>query len=435
MSGSWLRMDLSPLAGRDFRVLFGSGTVTLLGTEATDVALVIQVKQLTGSTLAVGLLGAAELVPLVVFALYGGVLADRLDRRRVIRWCEAALGGCALLLLADSLLSRPLLWPLYAVVAAMNALAALQRPSVEASIPRVVPPGQLTAAVTLLSGTQNLSVIAGSSLGGVLAAGAGPAVVYGLDAVSFVISFGLLLLLHPIPAAVPAEGAGDGPAEGAEGAGEHPGEHPPAAGLRSVLAGLRYARGRPELLGSYLADLAAMTMSYPAALFPFLAASLHANWAVGLMFACPSIGAFLVTVPSGWMTRVRRHGLAIALAACAWGLAIVAFGLAPDIAVALATLVLAGGADMVSGIFRDLLWKQTIPDALRGRLAGVELLSYAVGPSAGQLRAGVVAKLTSTRFSLASGGVLCIGAVGLVCLGLPGFTRYQAPPNPGDRSE
>ena len=125
-------MDLSPLASRDFRVLFGSGTVTLLGTEATDVALVVQVKQLTGSALAVGLLGAAELVPLVVFALYGGVLADRLDRRRVIRWCEAVLGLCALALLADSLAPRPLLWPLYAVVAVMNALAALQRPSVEA---------------------------------------------------------------------------------------------------------------------------------------------------------------------------------------------------------------------------------------------------------------------------------------------------------------
>src|SRR6201996_4022747 len=169
-------MDLSPLASRDFRVLFGSGTVTLLGTEATDVALVVQVKQLTGSALAVGLLGAAELVPLVVFALYGGVLADRLDRRRVIRWCEAALGGCALLLLADSLLTRPLLWPLYVVVAAMNALASLQRPSVEASIPRLGPPGRLTAAVTLSSGSQNLSVIVGSSLGGVLAASAGPAV-------------------------------------------------------------------------------------------------------------------------------------------------------------------------------------------------------------------------------------------------------------------
>src|SRR6201994_2535840 len=333
-------MDLSPLASRDFRVLFGSGTVTLLGTEATDVALVVQVKQLTGSALAVGLLGAAELVPLVVFALYGGVLADRLDRRRGIRWCEAALGGCS-----------GLLRPLYAVVAAMNGLASLQRPSVEASIPRIVPPGQLTAAVTLSSGSQNLSLIAGTSLGGVLAAGAGPAVVYGLDAASFVVSFVLLMLLGPVPA--PAVG-----------------EHPPATGLRGVLAGLRYARGRPELMGSYLADLAAMTMSYPAALFPFVAVSLHASWAVGLMFACPSIGAFAVTVPSGWMNRVRRHGLAIALAACGWGLAIVAFGLAPDIAVALVTLVVAGAADMVSGIFRDLLWKQTIPDALRGRLGG-----------------------------------------------------------------
>jgi MFS family permease len=401
-------MDLSPLGDRDFRLLFGSGTVTLLGTQATDVALVVQVKQLTGSTLAVGLLGAAELVPLVVFALYGGVLADRLDRRRVIRWCEAALGGCSLLLLADSLLPRPLLWPLYVVVAAMNALAALQRPSVEASIPRVVPPGRLTAAVTMQAGSQNLSVILGSSLGGVLAASAGPAVVYALDAATFVASFGLLMRLGPVPA-------------------PEPGEDAPQAGLHAVLAGLRYARGRPELMGSYLADLAAMTMSYPVALFPFLAVELHASWSVGLMFACPSIGAFGISVPSGWMTRVRRHGLAIALAACAWGLAIVVFGLAPDVAVALVALVLAGAADEISGIFRDLLWKQTIPDGLRGRLAGIELLSYAVGPSAGQLRAGGVASLTTPRISLTSGGVLCVAGVGLVCLAFPGFIRYQAP--------
>ena len=402
-------MDLSPLAIRDFRLLFGSSTVSLLGTEATNVALVVQVKQLTGSTLAVALLGAAELVPLVVFALYGGVLADRLDRRRVIRWCEAALGGCSVLLLADSLLSRPLLWPLYAVVAAMNGLASLQRPSVEASIPRIVPPGQLTGAVTLSSGSQNLSVIVGSSLGGVLAASAGPAVVYGLDAVTFAVSAGLLFRLRPVPA-------------------PEPGEHSPeGSGLRSALAGLRYARSRPELMGSYLADLAAMTMSYPAALFPFLAAELHASWAVGLMFACPSIGAFAISVPSGWMTRVRRYGLAIALAGCAWGLAITIFGLAPDVAVALVALVLAGAADEISGIFRDLLWKQTIPDALRGRLAGIELLSYAVGPSAGQLRAGGVASLTTPRFSLTSGGVLCVAGVGLVCLAFPGFVRYRAP--------
>jgi MFS family permease len=258
------------------------------------------------------------------------------------------------------------------------------------------------------AGTQNLGVILGSSLGGVLAASAGPAVVYALDAATTVAAFALLMRLGPIPA-------------------PEPDEHAPQGGLRAVLAGLRYARGRPELMGSYLADLAAMTMSYPAALFPFLAVELHASWSVGLMFACPSIGAFAISVPSGWMTRVRRYGLAIALAGCAWGLAITIFGLAPDVAVALVALVLAGAADEISGIFRDLLWKQTIPDALRGRLAGIELLSYAVGPSAGQLRAGGVASLTTPRFSLTSGGVLCVAGVGLVCLAFPGFVRYRAP--------
>jgi MFS family permease len=404
---SWLRIDLSPLASRDFRVLFGSGTVTQLGTQATDVALVVQVKQLTGSTLAVGLLGAAELVPLVVFALYGGVLADRLDRRQVIRWCEAALGGCALLLLADSLLTRPLLWPLYVVVAAMNAglaPASLGGGHVAAGgAARPADRGR-DADVRLAESVRDRGHLAGRGAGRRDRPGRG-------------VRAGRGHLRRLLRRAVPAS----------PGARPVTGEDEPSGGLRGVLAGLRYARGRPELLGSYLADLAAMTMSYPVALFPFLAAGLHASWAVGLMFACPSIGAFGITVPSAWMTRVRRHGLAIALAACGWGLAIVVFGLAPDIAVALVALILAGAADMVSGIFRDLLWKQTIPDALRGRLAGVELLSYAVGPSAGQLRAGTVASLTSPRFSLTSGGVLCVGAVGLVCLAFPGFIAYRAP--------
>ena len=138
------------------------------------------------------------------------------------------------------------------------------------------------------------------------------------------------------------------------------------------------------------------------------------------------MGAIAVTMVSGWMSRVRRHGLAIAVSAAAWGLLITGFGLAPGIGVALACLVLAGAADMVSGIFRGALWNQTIPDALRGRLAGVELLSYGIGPSAGQIRAGAVASVTSARFSLVSGGLLCVGAVGLVCLALPAFTGYRA---------
>ena len=402
--------DIEPLrTSRDFRLVFASRTVTLFGSQATEVALLVQARQLTGSVVAVGLLGAVELVPLVVFGLYGGALADRLDRRRLIRWCEAGLGGCAALLLINASLPRPGAWPLYLIAAVMMALAALQRPSLDASVPRIVSRGQLTAAAALLSLSANASVIVGTTLGGLLATWPGPGAVYVLDVASFAVSLGFLRWLGPLPAPAAADS-----------------EHGPARGLGGLLAGLRYARGRPELIGSYLADLAAMTFAYPNALFPFMAAELHAPWAVGLMFAAPSAGALAASATSGWTGRVHRHGRAIALAAAAWGLAITGFGLAPDIGAALALLLFAGAADMLSGIFRGALWNQTIPDSLRGRLAGVELLSYALGPSAGQIRAGAVASVTTPRFSLWSGGLLCAATVAAVCAALPGFVRYSA---------
>jgi MFS family permease len=402
-----LRPDLAPLrSSRGFRLVFASRTVTALGTQASEVALLVQAKQLTGSPLAVGLLGVVELVPLVVFGLYGGVLADRFDRRALMRWGEVALGVCAVLLLVNALLPKPVLWPLYAVSAVMMAAASLQRPSFDASMPRLVRRDQLTAATALLSMSQNASFLLGSALGGVLAVTPGPWLVYGVDGVCFAVSFGLLTGLRPLP--MPA---GD--------------DH---VSWRGITTGLRYAVRRQDLLGSYLADLAAMIFAYPNALFPFLAAQLHAPWATGLMFAAPSVGAFGVTVFSGWMGRVRRHGVAIALSAGAWGVMMAGFGLSPDLYVALACLIAAGAADMVSGIFRSTLWNQTIPDELRGRLAGVELLSYGVGPSAGQLRSGVVANLVGTRFSLVSGGLFCVGGVAVVCALLPGFVRYRSEP-------
>jgi MFS family permease len=429
LSRSRLRADLTPLrTSRDFRLLYASRTVIALGTQATEVALLVQAKQLTGSTVAVGLLGAVELVPLVVFGLYGGVLADRFDRRRLILASEAALACCAALLMLNALAAHPLVWPLYVVTGLMMAAAALQSPSLDATMPRVVPRDQLTAAAALLSMSQNVSFMAGTTLGGALAAGPGPEYVYGLDTVCFVVSFCFLWLVRPLP----APDAGPEPVTGLQSGG---GREARGRDKQGIAAGFAYARRRQDLLGSYVADLAAMTLAYPNALFPFVAVDLHAPWAVGLMFAAPSAGALAVTVVSGWMGRVRRHGLAIAVSAAVWGLLITAFGLAPDIAVALGCLVLAGAADMVSGIFRDTLWNQTIPDRLRGRMAGLELLSYGVGPSAGQIRGGAVASVTSARFSLASGGLLCAGAVGLVCLLLPGFTRYRAQAGPSPSEE
>ena len=417
MSRPSLRPDLSPLRGsRDYRGVFTSRIVAMLGSQAAEVALLVQAKQLTGSPLVVGLLGMAELVPLVVFGLYGGALADRFDRRALMRWCEPGLAGCAALLLLNALLPHPLAWPLFVVSAMMMAFASLQRPAFEAATPRLVPREQITAAAALLSGSQSISVLLGSSLGGVLAVAPGPWLVYALDAVGFAVSFCLLSRLPALPpeAPVPDAREGDGGERG--------------SALRDIMTGVRYAVSRKDLLGSYLADLSAMIFAYPNALFPFMAVALHAPWATGLMFAAPSVGAFAVSVTSGWMSQVRRHGLAIAVAAALWGAAMAGFGLSPDIYVALAFLALAGGADETSGIFRDTLWKQTIPDHLRGRMAGIELLSYAAGPPAGQLRSGVVASLAGLRFSLVSGGAACVAAVGVVCAALPAFTRYAALP-------
>jgi MFS family permease len=303
------------------------------------------------------------------------------------------------------------------VAALMMAFASLQRPAFEAATPRIVPRDQLTAAAAVMSLSTNASVLVGSSLGGVLAASPGPWLVYALDAAGFAVSFLMLSRLPKLPP-VPQD---PGRAE--------PGELAGGPALREILVGLRYAVSRRDLLGSYLADLSAMIFAYPNAMLPFLAAQLHAPWSTGLMFAAPSAGAFAVSATSGWMPRVRRHGLAIAFAAAGWGAAMAVVGLAPDVYVALACLAVAGGADECSAVFRDTMWKQSIPDHLRGRMAGIELLSYAAGPPAGQLRSGAVAAVTSVRFSLTSGGLACVAAVAGVVALLPAFRGYTAPRN------
>jgi MFS family permease len=200
----------------------------------------------------------------------------------------------------------------------------------------------------------------------------------------------------------------------------------PPVSLRSVAEGVRYARSRPELLGTYGVDMIAMFFGMPMALFPAIADKFGGADVLGLLYAAPAVGSLLATLTSGWVPHVHRHGLAVIVAAALWGAAIVLFGVANVLWLALIALAIAGGADMVSGIFRMTIWNETIPDRLRGRLAGIEQVSYTSGPLLGNLEAGVLASLTSVRFSVVSGGVLCVVGVAVAALALPAFRLYDA---------
>ncbi|MBY8876407.1 MFS transporter [Actinacidiphila acidipaludis] len=403
--------DLAPWrSSRDFRLMWISGVITTFGSFLTFVALPVQLKDLTGSAAAVGAIGAVELVPLIVFGLYGGALADALDRRVLIVAAEAAQGVLVGALLLNTLLPHPLVWPLYVAAALSSALTGLQRPALDAIVPRIVPRDQLTAAAALNSLRWQVGAIAGPSLAGLVIAYAGLGWAYGADAVTFVVSTLLGLGLRPSP---PAHDA-----------------RPPS--LRGIVEGARYAWHRKELLGTYVVDLAAMFLAYPAAILPFLADDLHATWSLGLMYASGSVGGLLVSVTSGWTSRIRHHGRMVVIAAAGWGLATACAGWTGQVWVVLVFLTVAGGFDMVSGIGRSTMWNQTIPDELRGRLAGIELLSYSIGPTLGQVRSGGVAAVTSVRTSLWSGGVACLGAVALLATSLPALLSYSsAPPAPG----
>ncbi|MFC1413055.1 MFS transporter [Streptacidiphilus sp. N1-12] len=406
---SQFSVDLAPWhSSRDFRLLWSAGAITVFGSFLTLVAVPLQLKQLTGSSLAVGLIGAVELVPLVLCGLWGGVLADAMDRRKLVVRSELAQGVCAAALLLNALLPHPAVWPLYVVAGLASAFGSLQRPSLDALTPQIVAHDQLTAAASLTSLRWNVGAIAGPALAGVVATTAGVPVAYAIDLGTFAVSVLLMYRLRPVPPSPSAE--------------------KPSVG--AIVDGLRYARSRPELLGTYAVDLAAMLFAMPTAVFPFLADRLHASWSLGLMYASFAVGSLLVTLTSRWAGQVHRHGRMVVWAAMAWGAAIAGAGLSGEVWLVLLCLVAAGGADMVSGLFRSTMWNGTIPDEYRGRLAGVELLSYSVGPQLGQVRAGGMAAVVGVRASIWVGGAACVVAVGALAVSLPALLRYDARTNP-----
>ena len=399
-----LLLDLTPLRGREFRLLFLAQLVSFFGSMITFVALPFQMYDLTGSTLAVGALGVCQFVPIVTVALVSGALADAVDRRTLVRLSE--LGSAVVVggLLANSLLGEPRVWVLFVCAALLAAFYALLRPPLHALVPRVVPREQLKAAMALEWLRGDVGMVAGPAIGGVLIAAFGVTLTYGLDIATFLVSLGFLALMRASP---PPEDA-DRPS------------------LRSIAEGLRYAWQRPVLLGTYVVDINAMFFGMPQALFPAIAVGYGGAEALGLLLAAPAAGSMLVAVFSGWTRRVHRHGRAVALAAIGWGAAIVGFGLAGALWLALACLAVAGAMDAISGLFRSVIWNETIPDRLRGRLAGVEMISYTSGPTLGNFEAGALASVVGVRASVVSGGVMCVVGTGVILAFLPALWRYDA---------
>ena len=400
-----LGLDLTPLrTSRDYRLVFIGGSISGFGSFITYVTIPFQVAAITHDPFAVGLLGVCELVPLLLMAFIGGALADFLDRRLLVRGGELAMAALCGVLLVNALSHRPHLWLLYLVAAVTAAIDGIQRPALEAMVPRLVTPEEIPATSALQSLGSIAAQLGGPALAGVLIATIDLAWVYAFDLATFAVSLICLTMLRAVPPPPDAD----------------------RPSIRSVITGLRYARSRPELLGTYLVDINAMFFGMPQALFPFLATGLGGPKVLGLLYAAPAAGSLIATIGSGWTGRVHRHGLMVLIAAALWGVGIVGVGLSHLLWLTLFCLAFAGAADMVSGIFRSIIWSQTIPDHLRGRLAGIEMLSYSTGPLLGQLRSGLMAR---TRLGVGGsiwiGGALCIVGTAALAAALPRFARYN----------
>ncbi|KAA1418767.1 MFS transporter [Nocardioides humilatus] len=400
-----LRMDLTPWrTSRDFRLLLVAGTVFYFGAMVSYVAIPFQIYTLTGSNFAVGAIGLVELVPLVVFGLYGGALADHVDRRRLLVGLGVAQALLTGVLAVNAFRDEPSILVIFVIAALLVSTSAMQRPSREALMPRTVAHDQLTAANALSSFGMQIGVLAGPMLGGLLVAYVGIGWCFVVDVTGLLVATVLYRLMQHYP---------------------HRAETTPPS-LAAISEGMRYALSRRDLLGTYLVDIAAMLLALPVVLFPALAEEVFERpELLGLLYSAETIGAVVATVLSGWTGRVHHHGRAIVIAAIAYGGCVALAGVMPSFGLVVVMLALSGAADMTSGIFRSTVWSQTIPEAMRGRLAGIEMLSYSLGPLGGQVRAGVAADLWSVRGAITSGGVACVAGVVGTAVWLRDFWSYD----------
>jgi MFS family permease len=405
-----LHVDTRPLRRRDFRNLWLGQMVSTIGAEIAVVAVPFQVYKLTGSTALVGLLGLAALIPLLAVPLVGGAFADALDRRTVVLVTEVGLAAVAGLFLVNALLPTPQVWALFVLQGLAVGVYSFGRPALASLAPRLVPDEELAAANSLSSVYSSLAGTAGPAVGGVLIAATNVRWAYAIDVVTYAASFVAVWALPRLPPLADVE----------------------RPSFKAIAGGFRFLRGRQELIGIFLVDTNAMVFGMPSALFPAIALHhLHGNaTTVGLLYSAPPAGALVCSLLSGWTSHVRRMGLGVTVMACLWGGAIAGFGYMTSLVPALVLLAVAGGADFYSAVLRSTMLLRSTPDHLRGRLLGIEFMQVASAPSLGDLEAGVLASLTSLRFSVVSGGFACIIGCIVTALALPKFLRYGSDAQP-----
>jgi MFS family permease len=397
-------VDTTPMRHPAFRrLLIGQGT-SFIGSMLTQVAVPVQVYSISHSSLDVGLVGLAGLIPIVVFAIYGGAIADAVDRRRLYLWSSVGAWLMTLALLAQTLLGVNNIALILLIVVFQAATFAISSSTRGAITPRIVDKDEIAAANTLDFTVSNIGQVVGPLIAGVLVSlPHGFAYAYSSDGLLFSAALYSAFRLPPLP---PEGGA-------------------VRAGLRSVIEGLRFIGARPVLVMSFGVDIVAMVLAMPRSLYPQVAAE-RFHGTVGPLYAAIAIGAVVAGASSGWIGRVKRQGVALVLAIVGWGACVALSGLAHQLWLVVVLLAFAGAADLVSAVYRQTILQSYAPDEMRGRMQGVFTAVVAGGPRLGDLRAGGTAALVGATASWTGGGIACVVVVLIAGIAVRPFWRYDA---------
>jgi predicted MFS family arabinose efflux permease len=399
-------VDITPLReSRDFRLLFIGQLISMLGTQLTVVAIPFQVFRLTHSSLQVGAISLAQLVPFIAGALLAGPIGDSRDRRALMLWSTGAMILTSAVMAFNASVAHPSLIVLYVVSALAAGFMGFSSTSRMASVPGLVERRHLTAAFAFFQIVMQVGTVVGPALSGVLI-GIGLPLVYGLDGASFVVALVATVMMGAIPPV-------------------HTNE---VSVWESTKEGLRYLRSRQALQGVYIVDINAMVFGMPRALFPAMAGSVFGGGTItlGFLYASACAGALLGAVTTGWVAHVRRQGWATIGAVAAWGAAISFFGLVHTLWVGLVLLGIAGWADVISAVLRNTILMTSIPDRFRSRMSSIQMAVVQGGPRLGDMESGTVATLTSLEFSVVSGGLACVVGAVVIALLMPQFRNHQA---------